>query len=112
MRRVLLPAAMVLAFLMGNALAANDWDILGKLMQPVFNQGVGLVALTKSDTTLLVKVRALYIGDATACNVALELQNDTAAVTLTNVQPGEVLPLSAIRLMSTNTTCAAVVGIY
>ena len=78
----------------------------------VFNQAIGARALTKSDSTVLRITRGIFIGDATACNVALILKGDTAAVTFTNVQSGAILPFSVTKLMSTGTTCASVIALY
>lgn len=78
----------------------------------VLNQGLGARALTKSDTVKIVTTRGVYIGDATPCNIAVVFNGDSAAVTLTNVQGGVAYPFSVNQLMSTNTTCATVFGLY
>ena len=81
--------------------------------QAVTNQGVSMSSVTKSDATVInPPTKAILIGDAAACNIALILQNDTAAVTLTNIQPGQILPLQAKKVMSTNTTCATIIAIF
>jgi len=77
-----------------------------------FNQALQARLLTKSDSTVFPVTRGLFIGDATACNIAVRFKGDTAAVTFTNVQSGALLPFSVTKLMSTNTTCAAVVALY
>ncbi len=76
------------------------------------NQAVQARALTKSDSTTYQPTRGLFIGDATACNIAVILKNDTAAVTLLNVQSGALLPFAIKQLMSTNTSCTAVIGLW
>jgi len=80
--------------------------------QPVMNQALNASALTKSDTTVFTRTRGVYIGDAAACNIAVLFSGSAAAVTLANVQPGRYYPFSIIKLMSTNTTCAAVTVLY
>lgn len=80
--------------------------------QAVLNQAVAARLLTKSDTTKVLVTRGIFIGDATACNVAIVMNQDTAAVTFTNVQSGAVYPYQIIMLMSTNTTCATVIALY
>jgi hypothetical protein len=69
--------------------------------------------VTPSDTVALASTtRGLFIGDATACNVALIFQRDNAAVTFLNVQSGAILPFSVNYVMSTNTTCVTVIALY
>ena len=80
--------------------------------QPVINQSSQFRALTKSDTTVISITRWIYIGDAAACDIAVLGYRDTAAVTFSKVQPGAVLPLQIKKLMSTNTTCTAVIALY
>jgi hypothetical protein len=60
-------------------------------------------AVTKSDSTL-VTCKAIFVGGAG--NVALSIDGSTAAVTLTGVIAGQILPiaLNGGRIMSTNTT--------
>jgi hypothetical protein len=81
--------------------------------QPVFNQALSARAVTPSNTVNLASItRGIFIGDATACDVALIFQRDTAAVTFTNVQSGAIYPFSVYRVMSTGTTCVTVVALY
>lgn len=80
--------------------------------QPVLNQGYELRAVTPSDTATILVTRALYIGNSSACNIAVVGNGDSTAVTLSNVQPGEILPLQVTKVMSTNTTCTGTVAIY
>src|SRR6476646_6676423 len=105
MRRAVLIALLCLAYFGARAQAPPAG--VG-----VLNQALGARAVTKSDTTVIQTTRALFIGDAAACNIALILSGDSAAVTFSNVQPGEVLPFSAFKVMSTNTTCATIVALY
>jgi hypothetical protein len=80
--------------------------------QAVFNQGIQSATITPSDTTVIVGTRALYNGTATACNIAVKLTKDTTAVTFSNVQPGEFMPLQAVVIMNTNTTCTSIVAVW
>jgi|SRR5579859_5254444 len=100
----------VAAFL---ALIGHAWALGGET-DPinVVNQGLSSQAITPSDSTVLNPMpRALYIGNATACNIAVKLENDSAAVTFSNVQVGQILPFRVKAVMSTNTTCTGTVGI-
>ena len=67
-------------------------------------------AVTPSDSTELTGVRALYVGGAG--NVAVILKEDTVAVTFVAVPAGSILPLAAIRVMSTNTDATNIVALY
>ncbi len=69
-----------------------------------------LTAVTPSNSTELVGVRALYVG--TTGNVAIVACNDTAAVTLTAVPAGTVLPIFVSKVMSTGTTASNIVAFY
>ncbi len=89
-----------------------SWAQSPPIGTPVLNQGISARLLTKSDTAYVLETRALFIGDATACNVALLFNNDTAAVTFTNVQSGALLPFQIVKLMSAGTTCTSVVALY
>lgn len=73
--------------------------------------GTKLLAITKSDATDLTanKIRALWIGGAG--DVAVIALNDTAAVTIAGVVAGTLLPVSVVKVMSTNTTATNIVGI-
>lgn len=83
--------------------------------QAVQNQAVNAVLLTKSDTTIFTQTKGVYVGDASACNIAVVFSQAPppgSAVTLTNIQTGIPMPLSITKLMSTNTTCATVFALY
>jgi hypothetical protein len=96
------------------ALIGQAWALGGETDPTyVFNQGLGSGAITPSDSTVLNPMtRALYIGNATACNIAVKLQNDSAAVTFLNVQVGQILPFRVKAVMATNTTCTNTIAIY
>jgi hypothetical protein len=82
--------------------------------QIVWNQATATLAVSTSDTTALSPnpTRFLYNGNASACNIAVKLSLDSAAVTLNNVQPGAALPVAAVFVMATNTTCSNIVALY
>jgi hypothetical protein len=92
--------------------AAFGQQLLSPSGQPVLNQGVNARALTKSDSTIFLVTRGVFIGDATACNIAVLFVADANPVTLTNVQSGQTYPFQIIKLMSTGTTCATVFALY
>ena len=107
-----LPFRLVLAVL-GLSLAYGlSWAQHPPSGSAVINQGLAARLLTKSDTAYVMKTRGLFIGDATACNIALVFNADTAPVTFLNVQSGAVYPFQIIKLMSTGTTCTSVVALY
>lgn len=62
--------------------------------------------VTKSDSTVL-QFRALFVGGAG--NVAIKHTEGGDAVTYTGVIAGTVLPVSGVRVMSTNTTATNMV---
>ncbi len=70
-----------------------------------------LAAVTKSDSTVYEPpLRGLYVG--TGGDVAVMARGDTAAVTLTNVPSGSILPIEIKKVMSTNTTGSGFVALY
>lgn len=68
-----------------------------------------LIAITKSDSTDLTGVRAVYVGGAG--DLALRGVNDESAVTLSSVPAGTWIPVRVDRVMSTNTTATNIVGL-
>ena len=78
----------------------------------VRNQAIAAASITPSDSTNITPTAAIFIGDAAACNVALKLQKDSAAHTFTNVQSGSILPVRAIIVLSTGTTCTTIIALY
>lgn len=64
--------------------------------------------VTPSDATI-VGARSLYIG--VTGNVALVADAQSSAVTFTNVAVG-IFPVSAYKVMSTNTTASEIVALY
>jgi hypothetical protein len=85
-------------------------DNLQNLSDSIEFPAVRLRAVTPNDTTPLVFVcKALYVG--TGGNVAIMASEDTAAVTLTNVQSGSIIPVRARRVMATGTTATGIVAL-
>lgn len=70
-----------------------------------------LVAITKSDSTDLTdnKIRALWVGGAG--DVAVLAIGDSAAVTLSAVPAGSIVPVMVKKVMSTNTSASLIVGL-
>lgn len=78
--------------------------------QEVTSPARKLVAVTPNDANELTYwARALWIGGAG--NVAVIAQDDTAAVTISGVPAGTLLPISAKKVMATNTTATLIVAI-
>lgn len=65
--------------------------------------------VTPSDTTVLGGVRGLFVGGAG--NVNLETEGGTTLV-FTGVVAGSILPIRAIRVLSTSTTATNIVALY
>ncbi len=68
----------------------------------------GATAVTKSDSTVLIGVRALYIG--VTGDVAVYMRGSTTSVTFVAVPVG-ILPLEVDRVLSTNTTASSIVAL-
>lgn len=66
-------------------------------------------AITKSDTTVLTGVRAIYVGGTG--DVSVDDQDD-AEVVFKAVPVGTILPISPKRVNSTNTTATLMVALY
>lgn len=65
--------------------------------------------VTPSDSTVLTKTRALYVG--TGGNVAVVFATGSTAVTLKNVNDGSILPIGVTKVMLTNTTASDIVAL-
>lgn len=65
-------------------------------------------AVTPSDATI-VGARSLYIG--VTGNVAVLADAQSSAVTFTNVPVG-IFPVSAYKVMATNTTASGIIALY
>ena len=102
--------AVLLALLLSPAAA---WGQVGPPGE-VINQARKALAVTPSDTVdfTLGPTRGLYNGGAAACAIAMILADDTAAVTFAAVPSGTFLPVRAKRVMTTNTVCTGIVGLW
>lgn len=79
---------------------------------PVTNQATSQRTITPSDTVTILVPKAIVNGGAAACNIAMKLVNDTSAITWTNVQAGQILPVMPILILSTGTTCTPILALY
>lgn len=70
--------------------------------------GRGLIAVTKSDTTVLEDVRALWVG--TGGDLSVITPGSATAVTLKNVPDGTLIPVKVAKVMAA-TTASNIVGI-
>jgi hypothetical protein len=108
--KILYLSAALLALLPGAA-----WGQAGPPGE-VINSARKVAAITTSDTVDLAlgPTRFVYVSQAAACNLAVILADDTAAVTLA-VPAGSAnafLPVRAKRVMATNTTCTPILGMW
>lgn len=78
-------------------------------MSKMIDPAGGAVAVTPSDSADLAGVRALFVGGAG--NVAVTPVNSGTAVTFVGVTAGQILPVRARRVMSTNTTATDIVAL-
>jgi len=70
-----------------------------------------VVAVTPNDSTDLTDVaKALYVGGAG--NISLIAADDSAAVTVTGVTAGSILPIRAKRVRATSTTATNILALY
>lgn len=68
-------------------------------------------AVTPSDaTTFDSPTRALWVG--VAGTVVVRMAADSANVTFSGVQAGQILPLRVDRVLSTNTTASGIVALW
>ena len=81
----------------------------------VENQAVHAVAITPS-SALFTPTKGIFTagtsgGAACVLHALLSSTGDTAQ-TYTNVQPGGLLPLVVIQILSDTTTCTGIIGLY
>jgi hypothetical protein len=103
--------ALVLGGLWVLSIVITAWAQTPPTGQLTLNQASKFRAVTKSDTATIPPTRGLQIGDATACNLSIVGAQDTAAVTISNVQSGQILPFSVTQVKAA-TTCSTVVALY
>jgi hypothetical protein len=84
----------------------------------VINSARKAAVITPSDTVDLAlgPTRMVYIGQATACAIAVIFVDDTAAITLAvpggNGNANAFVPARVKRVMATNTTCTPIIGLW
>jgi hypothetical protein len=66
--------------------------------------------VTKSDSTVLAPTRALWVGGTG--DVAVIFTGDTAAVTISAVPAGTLLPIQVSKVMSTNTSATLILALF
>lgn len=81
-------------------------------LNPVTDNVQSAAAIVPSDTATIGPTKAIFNGNATACTIVMTLANDTASVTWQNVQPGSWMPVRAVRVFTTGTTCSGLVAAY
>lgn len=69
----------------------------------------GAAVTPDNDNDLATPSRALWVG--TGGNISLILADDSAAITLTNIPDGTLLPVRAKRIRSTSTTASGIVAL-
>lgn len=82
---------------------------MGGKSSAVYSAAKG-VAVTASDATILETTRGLWVGGAG--NVAVVWADGGAAVTITAVPAGTLLPVQVTKVMSTNTTATSILALY
>ena len=85
----------------------------GRPSYPQLNGFQQAAAITKSDTAILVPTGALYIGDGSAVSIVVRMTGDVSGTntTFANVQPGTLLPVSVVQVLSA-TTATNVIGLW
>lgn len=98
----------VLISICGIAYAATDnYSTLASGLDSPVKSGA---AITPHDTNELSFVtRAIYVGGAG--NIVVLLADDSSTVTFTGVQAGQLLPIRAKKVLSTNTTATSLLAL-
>lgn len=104
----------VMSFCILLVIAVNAWSQSKPFPNgdSTTNQGYASAAITPSDTKQIPVTRAVFNGNATACNIIMELNGDSAAEPWDNVPSGAILPVQAVLVKSTGTTCSNLLAIY
>ena len=79
-------------------------------INPVSNQGWTAAVITVGTT--YQTSRAVYNGNATACNITFTMNGNTASVLFQNVQSGQILPIQTINVSATTCGAGTLVEIY
>jgi len=78
----------------------------------VSNQAWNSIVVNPSDQASIPPTRAIYNGNSTACTVTIVPNGGSTPIAFSNVQPGEFLPVQAIFIKATGTTCSGLVALY
>lgn len=78
---------------------------------PMIQSIADAVAITKSDSTVYSPpLRAIYVGDGSACAVTLSPASGGSDVVFSSEQPGATIPVSALKIKAA-TTCTTLIGL-
>ena len=83
------------------------WSAMTSFLGYRDGSAVSAFAVVPSDTTVFAATRAVYVG--VTGDIALRM-SDGSLVTLVAVPAGSLLPISADKIMATNTTATSMVG--
>jgi hypothetical protein len=109
-----LVAVAAFAFGLGIAMPTILYSQTGPFQpgaNPVSNQAWSAVAVTPNDSTIIAPTRALYNGASPACTIVVTTNGASVSVTFQNVQPGEIIPVQAIKVGS-GSTCTGIIALY
>jgi hypothetical protein len=108
--------------LVGNLVVSSILFLGSAHAQPVgaptavYNQGLASAVVVPADAVPFSRgpTRALYINTGSACNISMQLQQDTTNVTWPIAVGVTILSVSAKFINATGTTCAGgtVIGIW
>lgn len=80
--------------------------------QQTLNQSTAWAAISPSDTVKLNPLpKALFIGNATACDLVLTANGASSSVTFSNVPSGAILPMRPA-YVNASTGCTGIVALY
>jgi hypothetical protein len=99
--------AIVLA---GGALLPAEAQDQASSINHVRNNGYRSAAITNG--AAMLPTSAVFNGDGSACNITMQLNGDSTTLLWQDVQPGEILPVQAVLVASSGTTCTNLVAIY
>lgn len=82
--------------------AGNQWTI---------NQATQAFAYTPVNGQAFPPTRAIFVGTSVACNLNMKLRGDAGPQVWSNVAPGFV-PVQAVDIEATSTTCTGIMLLY
>jgi hypothetical protein len=78
---------------------------------PTANSYPNAQVITKSDsTTYDPPIRALYVGGTG--NISVDMAGGQTAVLFSTIPAGTIIPVTAVKVNSTNTTATTIVGLW